>query len=103
MVICVKIKVLDGKKVLEHFFVRSKKWGLPAGIIEKNESPKQAAKRELLERTGLKVFIKDLEYIGEEKRKDEFIFKIFKTEKNKTKKIAEPGELGGYSTKIRWK
>jgi len=39
------------------------KWGFPGGTIEKEESPINAAAREVLEEAGLKVLEKDLTYV----------------------------------------
>ena len=41
-----------------------KTWGLASGGIEANETPLQAAIREIFEETGLHVNLKDLIYLG---------------------------------------
>jgi len=91
----VRIIIRDGDLVLEHWFVRNEKWGLPAGAIEPGEAPVEAARRELLERTGYAV--EDLTHEGTEGE-----FEIFSSTKDKLTKVAKPGEKGGYTTKIRW-
>ncbi|HLW31974.1 MAG TPA: NUDIX domain-containing protein [Aequorivita sp.] len=56
-----KIKVVEAAGGLVHnskneilFIRRNKKWDLPKGKIEKNESHEQAALREVMEETGIK-------------------------------------------------
>ncbi len=94
----VKIIIEDeNKKVLEHHFIRENKWDVPAGKIEDNESPAEAAARELLERTGFAINPKSLEEAGEDSD-----FYIFKGKKEDLSEVAKPGEKGGYSTSIRW-
>ncbi|MFZ2522069.1 MAG: NUDIX hydrolase [Minisyncoccia bacterium] len=94
----VKIIIEDqDNKILEHHFVRENSWSIPAGKIEGNETPQNAAVRELLERTGFEIKANKLTQIA-----DELNFHVFKGKKQDIKKVAEPGERGGYSTTIRW-
>lgn len=93
----VKIRVRDKDKVLLHHFVRVQRWGLPGGMVDPGETLEQAAARELAERTGYKVSPSDLKSEG--KLGDHF---LFSTTRDKVRKVAEPGELGGYSTKVKW-
>ncbi len=94
----VKIRLTDRKgRVLQHFFVRSQKWRLPSGLIEKGEAADKAAARELFERTGYKISPRDLTYIG-----THGVFYMFKGKKANAKQDTMPGECGGYSTHVRW-
>lgn len=93
----VKIKDKQGNH-LQHHFVRVNRWGLPAGGIEKGETPRQAAARELLERTGYKIDEAALRPAGRDSRG----FYIFEGDKKNTRVVAKPGQLGGYSTKVKW-
>ncbi|WP_165779236.1 NUDIX domain-containing protein [Brumimicrobium salinarum] len=53
--------------------VNNKKWALPGGFIEDNESPEKAAIRELQEETGVKVeFLKQFYTFGKVKRDPRF-------------------------------
>lgn len=47
-----------------HFKSEAFKWGMPAGKLEANELPEEAAKRELFEETGIEIEYSDLESIG---------------------------------------
>ncbi len=93
----VKIIVRNKNKVLQHKFQRVQKWDHPAGKVELGEPLNKAAARELLERTGYKTNHKNLKYVGYQ---DDFV--VFEVEFNKLYKVAEPGELGGYVTQVRW-
>jgi 8-oxo-dGTP pyrophosphatase MutT (NUDIX family) len=93
----VKILITEGSKTLEHLYLASNEWGTPSGFAEDNETPLQAAVRELLERTGYEINPDKLEYAGKEET-----FHIFKGQKKDLTKVAEPGEKGGYSTSVRW-
>lgn len=94
----VKIIVRDGYRVLQHKFQRVQKWGYPAGKVDPGESMVEAAVRELLERTGYQAHHGDLRFIGHD-RED---FVVFEVPFHKLYKVAEPGDLGGYVTQIRW-
>lgn len=94
----VKIYIEDENgKVLKTHFLRACQWDVPAGKIEKDENPKSAAVRELLERTGYKI---EEDYLSEVGMESDFI--VFKGKKSSLSKNAKPGEKGGYSTEIRW-
>jgi len=47
--------ILSGDKVLLLFHAKIQKWLPPGGHVEENETPPEAAKREVLEETGLEV------------------------------------------------
>ena len=93
----VRVDVGDakGKKLLHHF-IRDNKWGSPAGRIEEGEDPAQAAVRELLERTGYEGAPEDLAPHGTEDGTH-----VYSVALEKLKQVAQPGERGGYSTKIK--
>ncbi len=93
----VKIIITDKDKVLHTKFIRINEWGIPSGKIEKNENPKDAAVRELKERTGCSIEPENLSFV-----KTQNNFMIFKGNAKDIIKIAEPGELGGYKTQIKW-
>ena len=76
------------------------KWGIFGGGIEKNETPKQAAIRELKEELGLSISSKDLKLIA----KVNLLFKryfIFKLRINSNKKLIqkEGASMGFFSRK----
>ncbi len=57
------------------------KWGVPAGKLEKNETPEQAAIRELFEETGIFVSISQLEPLNPLymcKKHISYVFHLFK-------------------------
>ena len=56
----------DGKYVLvcENTGSIDGRYDLPKGLIEKDETPQEAATRELFEETGIKINKEDLNYIG---------------------------------------
>jgi ADP-ribose pyrophosphatase YjhB (NUDIX family) len=58
----VKILIKDRNKILQHHYLNNKNWGLPGGRIENQETPVNAAARELLERTGFKINPLDLTF-----------------------------------------
>lgn len=94
----VKIKIEDENgKILKHHFLRADNYDLPAGQIEENETPIQAATRELVERTGYKI---DESNLQQEDTEGEFM--VFMGKKKDLVKISNPGEKGGYATDIRW-
>jgi len=56
------------------------KWGVPAGKLEKGESPRQGARRELFEETGITVEEDDLCPLGPlfiRKPKMEYVYHLF--------------------------
>lgn len=42
--------------LLEHYFRPDKGWGLPGGFVEHNETPEQAAIREVREESGVEIY-----------------------------------------------
>src|SRR5690242_19533034 len=54
------------------------KWGVPAGKIEKNEIPEQAAKRELFEETGISASVQYLSSLYIRKPEMDYIYHLFK-------------------------
>ncbi|MFZ5810339.1 MAG: NUDIX hydrolase [Chloroflexota bacterium] len=61
--VAVAVLVKEGEKILLGRRVNDPgrgQWTLPAGFVDANEDPRQAAERECLEETGLKVEIKEL-------------------------------------------
>jgi len=92
----IRIENKDGK-VLEHHYVRKSEWGLPAGRIEESEAPKDAAVRELLERTGFSIEKNKLSDAGMDGD-----FHLFTGREQDAAEVAKPGEKGGYLTSIRW-
>ena len=77
---------MDGKiLLLERRKTKSEpgKWGVPAGKLEQNETPAEAAKRELFEETGIDIEIVHLTYIPTlyiQKLGYNFIFHPFKVD-----------------------
>lgn len=51
------VYILDGKRILLIFHPKLKKWLPPGGHIEPNESPVEAARREVKEEVGLDIEI----------------------------------------------
>lgn len=47
--------LIDQGKFLLHFHEKHQKWLPPGGHLEENETPPQAARREVFEETGLKI------------------------------------------------
>lgn len=54
----------DSKILVVKGWLGDNKWFLPGGGLHKHEDPKQGAIRELLEETGVKVEISDLNEVG---------------------------------------
>lgn len=83
---------------------RSKKdyWDFPKGHLEKGESEKEAAKREIEEETGLKEiefidgFQETIKYFFKWKKKNVLKFVTFFLAKTKTKKVQISPEHIGY-------
>ncbi len=94
----VKIIITDEEgKTLELFYLRDKKWGIPAGLIEEKETPRRAAVRELLERTGYEI---EGSKLIEDCSDGEFL--IFRGKSEDLVARTYPGATGGYKTKTRW-
>jgi 8-oxo-dGTP pyrophosphatase MutT (NUDIX family) len=95
----VRIRMRDDEgRRLQHHYISANKWGYPAGYIETGETARDAAARELLERTGYLVKSEDLRSAG----RDSTGFALFDTSVDKAVQVAKPGERGGYKTKVRW-
>ena len=93
----VKVLILDQAKILQTHYLRTDQWDIPGGVIESGETPAEAAARELRERTGYTIEPQKLKLIQTEKGTVFYEGSI-----NNIVKVAEPGELGGYKTEIRW-
>lgn len=54
----------EGKILIADHYIRpGASWGLPGGFVDKNESPEEAIKREILEETGLELINIKLHHI----------------------------------------
>jgi 8-oxo-dGTP diphosphatase len=57
-------------------------WGVPAGKLEKNENPEEAARRELFEETGISIELpSQIQFLGSvyiRKPKIDFVYHLFK-------------------------
>lgn len=94
----VKINITnDSDEQLHTHYLKKGEYGLPAGRIESGESAREAAARELLERTGYRIDEQDLNEIG---KKGDFL--LFAADASDAKQIAAPGEAGGYETDVKW-
>ena len=87
---------VDGKLLLlQRAYDKSEggNWGVPAGKLEEDESPEQAACRELFEETGIKIDpIAQLQALGElyiRKPDVDYIYHIFKILLNDKPKIIQ--------------
>lgn len=71
---------------------QANKWGIPGGKIEKNETPLQAAIREVKEETGFDISQQHIENLGtvyiEYNERDHFVYHMFRT-----KLKGNPGEV----------
>lgn len=60
------------------------KWGIPGGKVNKNETPQQAAIREIKEETGYDISNQPIENLGavfiEYDEKDHFVYHMFRTQ-----------------------
>lgn len=95
----VKIKVKNSSNNKLHvYYLKREEFGLPAGKIEDGESAREAAARELLERTGYKVDKNDLTKLGNHKG-----YRVFYVSAKKVNQVAKPGERSCYDrTSIKW-
>lgn len=70
--------------------VEGKTWGVPAGKIEKGETPHQAAIRELAEETGITVSSSQIEEIGKlyvQKPSGDYIYHMFQVHIHEIPKV----------------
>lgn len=59
--------LLDQRKFFLHFHEKHQKWLPPGGHLEENETPSEAARREVLEETGLEIaFIQEEHLVYDE-------------------------------------
>ncbi|MDX8431556.1 MAG: NUDIX domain-containing protein [Candidatus Algichlamydia australiensis] len=55
--------IFEGNRTLLHFHKKLQRWLPPGGHVEENESPAEAARREVMEECGLEIdFIRDEKY-----------------------------------------
>ena len=74
-----KLVLLGRRASICHNF--SGHWSIPCGMIELNETPKQAALREFFEETGYKIN-RELNFVGDFEIADSKYFAIFSMELN---------------------
>jgi 8-oxo-dGTP pyrophosphatase MutT (NUDIX family) len=101
----VQTKIYDGENMLYTWYIRKGRWGTPGGRIEEGESLKEAAARELLERTGYKIDPARLRFLTSDTKgtgEDRGVRHTFAGQKKDLKKVGYPGQYGGYRTKINW-
>lgn len=53
----------EGEILLVRNWVGPQQWEFPGGVVERNETPQQAAQRELFEEVGIKVDLVSLQYV----------------------------------------
>lgn len=77
------------------------KWGVPAGKLENNETPENAAKRELLEETGISFEnpsrIQRLKSLYIRKPEVDYVYHVFKVQLDQTPKIHLSDEHQSYT------
>lgn len=95
---------VDGKLLLlqlSHLKQESGCWGIPAGKIEANESPENAARRELYEETGISIdsksHMQSLGCIYVRKPNVDFVYHMFKIELPQIPKINLSEEHQSYA------
>jgi ADP-ribose pyrophosphatase YjhB (NUDIX family) len=86
--VCVKLSN-SKEKVMLHHYLNAKEWWYPAGRVERNETYKEAAARELLSRTGYSVNPHDLKANGKIEYK-EHKYNLFSANLSKAKKVGLP-------------
>jgi len=93
--------IIDDGKVLLNEFNNGEYYNIPGGGVEVDESLRDAVSREVLEETGLTVFVKEMLYIYEYNPiRDEYRYgsrgslsHVFRCEIDKTKNVIEPTEV----------
>jgi ADP-ribose pyrophosphatase YjhB (NUDIX family) len=86
--VCIKLRNSKGKIMLHHY-LNAKEWWYPAGRVERNETYREAAARELLSRTGYSVSPQDLKPDGKIEH-EEHRYSLFSANLSKAKKVGSP-------------
>lgn len=92
----------DQGRVLVTKAIYKNYWTFPGGVVEKGETPKQAAVREIFEEMGVTVALQSLEFVSVVDRKSEiadtylFIFRSTEVLPSNIEIVLQDGEMEGF-------